>query len=114
MISFFAFMPCPDRGPPDRGYLPRFLLNLRVPVRRIRARMKEPVRQAPDDIVRGEIFFPFTGEIGGGAAFAVNAIHGTGLEREQVDAEGKPEPAGRNGSENTFCLNLFHVSSKIL
>ena len=67
-----------------------------------------------DDVVRGEIFLPFTGEIGGGAAFAVNTIHGAGLEREQVDAEGKPEPAGWDGSENTFCLNLFHVSSKIL
>jgi len=59
-----------------------------------------------------KIFPALAGQIGGRPAFAVDTVHRTGLIRQQINAERKPEPAGRNRSEHTLCFDLTHNKQK--
>ena len=70
--------------------------------------------QFRDDCIGWKIFAPFASQMSGCAAFTVDTVHGTGLVRQQVNAQRKAETPGRNGSEHTFCLYLLHVCQKIL
>ena len=59
----------------------------------------EEVIELGQHVGRGDVAGDPGSEVGSGAAFAVDAIEGTGLIGQKVHAQGTTEPAGRDRAE---------------